>query len=210
MSDPIRGRERQLCKRKMYRCRRDLVPRFLLMVQLAEIERHGGSAASHDDTLAWLWFGSSLLSALVRLPKHGLESLGHICIVSCADLDPCGLELRCQLLSLCLADLPLHVQIALLPDNDTGHGLGSGVVQDLVVDSLDHVEAITRGDAVDEHVAVNANGVFRIEDRVLILAGSVDDVAVVFLASVRDGLLEDVFDSGVVRVDKSVLDISDD
>lgn len=130
--------------------------------------------------------------------------------MSCADLDPRGLELSCQLLSLCLADLPLHMQIALLPDNDTGHGLGSGVVQDLVVDGLDHVEAITRGNAVDEHVAVNADGVFGIEDRVLILAGRVDDVAVIFLTSVRDGLLEDVFDGRVVRVDKSVLDVSDD
>jgi hypothetical protein len=41
------------------------------------------------------------------------------------------------------------------------------------------------------------------------LAGSVDDVAVVLLVLVPDRLVEDVFDGGVVGVDKGVFDVPD-
>ena len=157
-----------------------------------------------------MWFGPTLLGTFVRLSKHGLERLGDVGIVTRADLDPRRLELRSELLALCLGDLPLYMQVALLADNNAGDRLGACVVEDLVVDSLDHVEAIAGSDAVDEHVTVDADGVFRVEDRILVLACCVDDIAVVFLPFVGDGLLKDVLDGRVVRIDKGVLDVSDD
>lgn len=157
-----------------------------------------------------MWFRTALCGALIRLAEHSLECLCDVGIVSGADLDPSGLELCGELLCFGLGDLPLDMQIALLTNNDTGDGFGARVIEDLVVDGLDHVEAIAGCDAVDEHVAVDANGVFGIENRVFILAGCVDDVAVVFLALVGDGFLEDVFNGGVVRVDKGVFDVSND
>ena len=102
------------------------------------------------------------------------------------------------------------MQIALLPNNDARDGFGSGIIQDFVMDSLDHVERVARGDRVYEHVTVNADGMFRIEDGIFVLTGCVDDVAVVFLTSVGDGFLEDVFDGRVVGIDECVFYVSDD
>lgn len=165
---------------------------------------------SHDNALARLWLGTALLGALIGLTKHSFEGLGDVGIVPGADFDPSGLELRSELFAFCLGDLSLNVKIALLTDNDARDRLGASVIENLVVNGLDHVEAIARGDAVDEHVTVDADGVFGVEDRIFILTGSVDDVAVVFLTLVGDGLLEDVLDGRVVRVDESVLNVSDD
>lgn len=102
------------------------------------------------------------------------------------------------------------MQIALLANNEARNRLGACVIKDLVVYGLDHVEAVTGCDAVDEHVAVNANGVFGVEDRVFVLTSSVDDIAVIFLTLVSDGLLEDVLDGRVVGVDEGVFDVADD
>lgn len=56
---------------------------------------------------------------------------------------------------------------------------------------------------------MDPNCVTGIKDRILVLAGSVDDVAVVLLVLVPDRLVEDIFDGGVVRVDKGVFDVPD-
>lgn len=130
--------------------------------------------------------------------------------MTCADLDPCRFELCGKLLALGLGNLSLDVQIALLTNNDARNRFGTGVIQNLVVDGLNHVKAITGGDAVYEHVTVDADGVFGVEDRVFILACCVDDIAIIFLALVGDCLLEDVLDGRVVRVDKGVLNVSND
>lgn len=41
---------------------------------------------------------------------------------------------------------PLHMQIALLPNNDARNGLRARIVEDLVVDGLHHLEAGTQRD----------------------------------------------------------------
>jgi hypothetical protein len=43
------------------------------------------------------------------------------------------------------------------------------VVEDLVADDARHFEALLAGDRVDDHVAVDADEVFRVEDAVLVL-----------------------------------------
>ena len=102
------------------------------------------------------------------------------------------------------------MQVALLADNNAGDVLGARVIENLVVYGLDHLKAVARGNAVDQDVAVDADRVLGIEDRVLILTSSVDNVAVVFLSLVGDGLAENVLNGRVVRVDKRVLDVADD
>lgn len=57
---------------------------------------------------------------------------------------------------------------------------------------------------------MDPDSVPRVQDRVLVLASSVDDVAIVLFAADLDRLLEDVFDRWVVRVYEGVLDVADD
>ena len=44
-------------------------------------------------------------------------------------------------------------------------------VDDLVIDDVDHIERLVVGNRVDEDEAVDANGMFGIQDRVLVLDG---------------------------------------
>lgn len=43
------------------------------------------------------------------------------------------------------------------------------MIEDLFAYYADHLEALFAADAVDDHVSVNANEVFRVEYRVLVL-----------------------------------------
>ena len=82
------------------------------------------------------------------------------------------------------------------------------VVEDLVADHLDHLEGLQRGDAVDEHVAVDADKVLRVEDAVLVLAGRVDDFRRIVLPLVPDLFAEGVLDGRVVALDKVPVDVA--
>jgi len=83
------------------------------------------------------------------------------------------------------------------------------VVQDLVADDLDHLKRLLRRDAVDEHVAVDADEVLRVEDAVLVLPGRVDDLGRVLLALVADLLAEGVLNGRVVALDEVAVDVAD-
>lgn len=74
-------------------------------------------------------------------------------------LDPSCFERVSELLSFLLRDLSLYVQIALLANDDAGNCLCACVVENLVVDGLDHFEAGTEGNGVHEDVSVNSDGV---------------------------------------------------
>lgn len=56
--------------------------------------------------------------------------------------------------------VPLHMQVALLPDNHTRDRGRAGVVEDLVVHGLHHLEARSRGNRVHEHIPVDPDSVF--------------------------------------------------
>jgi hypothetical protein len=83
------------------------------------------------------------------------------------------------------------------------------VVQNLVPDHLDHLERGQRRDTVDEHVAVDADEVLRVEDAVLILPGRVDDLGRVVLPLIPDLLAEGVLNGRVVALDEMPVDVAD-
>lgn len=128
----------------------------------------------------------------------------------CTRFYPSTLELLRQRLALLFADLSLHVKIALLAYNDAGDMLGTCVVQDLVVDRLHHLEAIAGCDRVDQDVSVYTYGMLGIEDRVLILSGSVDYVTGIRASLVLDTLCERCLDGRIVGIDKDVLHVPHD
>lgn len=63
---------------------------------------------------------------------------------------------------------------------------------------------------VDENIAVDTDGETRGDHGVFVLAGGVDDVALVFLSIVFDRLGEGVLDSGEVVLGEVVLNELDD
>jgi hypothetical protein len=83
------------------------------------------------------------------------------------------------------------------------------VVQDLIPDDAHHFETLLAGDGVDDHVAMDPDEVFAVQDGVFILARGVDDFDAEVLVAVADDLAEGVFDGGVVGVDKVTVDILD-
>jgi len=133
--------------------------------------------------------------------------------------------------------LPL-CEVVLGAHDDTRYRAHATKVDNLVVNDLDHVKGFPGGDRVDEDEAVDSDGMFGIQNRVLVLVtrgvsvlgapkvesrgwwrwrivetyltGSVDDVALVLGALVVDTLGEGAFDGGVIGVDKVVVDELDD
>lgn len=81
------------------------------------------------------------------------------------------------------------------------------VVENLVPNDADHLEALLAADRVDDHVAVDADEVFGVEDAVFVLAGGVDHLDGEIMVSVADDLAEGVLDGRVVGVDKVAVDI---
>jgi len=83
-------------------------------------------------------------------------------------------------------------------------------VLELFVDDLDHVKALTRGDRVDEDIAMHANGVFGGEERVLVLASGVDDGDIILDAIVGDLLEVGCLHGWVIGLDEEIIDKLDD
>lgn len=69
----------------------------------------------------------------------------------------------------CKAPYSPLFQVDLGTDDDTWYLVHAAEISDLVVDDLDHVEGLSRGNRVDEDVTVYAYGMLGIEYRVLIL-----------------------------------------
>ena len=69
------------------------------------------------------------------------------------------------------------MQVGLGTDDDTRDVVHSAEIDDLVVHDLHHVERLLGRDGVHEHVAVDADGMLGVEDRVLVLyrRGASDD-----------------------------------
>lgn len=98
-------------------------------------------------------------------------------------------------------------------------------VDDLVVDDLDHVERFAGRHRVDEDVSMDAYGMLGIQDCVFVLsetgfslggwllivrtaylASGIYDVTIIVYAVEVDGFRERALDSGIVGLDKVVLD----
>ena len=82
------------------------------------------------------------------------------------------------------------------------------MVENFVADDLDHLESRKGGDGIDEHVAVDADEVLRVEDAVLILPCRVNDLEGVVLVLDLDLLAEGVLNGGVVALHEVVVDVA--
>lgn len=122
------------------------------------------------------------LLRFLNLGNHHLKGFGNIGVIACTRLDPAAVELTGQVLSLLGCEFPLALgHVAFVADNDDGNGLGAlgtkvsvgmdmtghrqaathQMVQDLVADNGDHLEALGGGDAVDEQIAMQADKLAR-------------------------------------------------
>ena len=139
-------------------------------------------------TSRWL----SRVLRFLNFRNHGLESLGHVLIEPRTSFRKAASEFFRQSSSLIGRNLPLlGLQIAFVSNNDQWNPLNlltdlispvhwrkrsirkyentHKMVKDLVSNDLDHIEGLLRCDRIDQHVAMDANEMFRIHDAVLIL-----------------------------------------
>ena len=127
---------------------------------------------------------------LFHLAHHKLKGLGDVIIQPGAGLGESALEFFRQRSSLVGGDLSLlGLQVALVADNDQRNPVGTlylpsvgragnsarractyEVVQNLFPDHSNHVEGLLRGDRVHQHVSMNADEVFRVQDAVFVLS----------------------------------------
>lgn len=81
------------------------------------------------------------------------------------------------------------------------------VIQNLVPNDAHHLETLLAAHRVDNHVAMDADEVFRVENAVLVLAGGVDHLDGKVMLAVADDFAESVLDGRVVRVDEVAVDV---
>ena len=205
--------------------------------------RHSLHATSlHDRALpAAGWF--LRLRCPLDLGNHLLEGFGNVLVLSRRCLDKTAFEFRCYLLALFDGDFSLgFLEVTLVSDDHDWDRVGSlrnvsneksfrsgetyQVIQNLVMDDIDHIEGLLRGDRVYEHIPMDADEVLRIEHAVLILrvwlvlvvypravstdlALCINDLCQKGLAFVLDLMAECVLDGWVVGFDKVAFDVSD-
>lgn len=78
-------------------------------------------------------------------------------------------------------------------------------VLEFLVDNPNHVKAMSVVDRVDEDVTVDTDGIFGRKERVLVLAGGVDDGDVVFNILVVDLFEIGLFNGRVIWFDELAL-----
>jgi len=143
----------------------------------------------------------------LNLCDDQLERLAHIGIVRRTGLRPATAQLLPQLPPFLGTDLALlRAQIALVAHNDDWHALRPEVIQDLIPDHLHHFETRKRCYAVDEHVAMDTDKVFRIEDGVFVLPGGIDDFGRILLLFVLYHFGKGILNGGIVAIDKHAVD----
>lgn len=141
----------------------------------------------HDNAVLAL-LGLSSLLALLNLFNHTLEGSGDVLVVPGTGLCVSALQLLGQLFAVFGLDLSLFwSQIALVSDNDEWDCISTlviaismcavnvaklayHVVENLVPDDADHLKALLASNAVDNHVAMDANEVFTVQDCVFVLS----------------------------------------
>jgi len=97
-----------------------------------------------------------------------------------------------------------------LGSNDNTWDVGDPTeVDNLVIDNLNHLERIAGADGINKDIAVNADGMLRIEDGELVLASGINDFAVIFGVLEVDSLRKRGFDGRVIGLDEFILAILD-
>lgn len=80
---------------------------------------------------------------------------------------------------------------------------------ELLVHDANHVVALPIRDRIHENISMHPNGVFRREERVFVLTGSVQDGNIVVHAIMRDLLEMRVLHCWIVWLDEVIVDILD-
>ena len=80
------------------------------------------------------------------------------------------------------------------------------MVKYLIPNDATHLKTLLASHRVHDHIAMDANEVLAIEDRVLILPGRINDLYREVLVFVPDDFAEGVLDGRVVRVDEVAVD----
>ena len=81
------------------------------------------------------------------------------------------------------------------------------MVQDLISYDSTHLKALLASHRVYDHIAMNANKVLAIKNRVLVLAGRINDLNCEILIPVSYDFAECVLDRWVVGVDEVTIDV---
>lgn len=83
------------------------------------------------------------------------------------------------------------------------------MIQDLVPDDPDHLEALLAADAVHDHVPMDADEVLAVQYAVLVLPGRVDDLHCEVMVPIPNDFAEGVLDGRVVGVYEVAVDVLD-
>ena len=83
------------------------------------------------------------------------------------------------------------------------------MIEDLIPDNADHLEALLASYAVDNHIPVDADEVFGVEYCVFVLSGGIDHLRRKVLVLVPNDFGEGVLNGGIVGVDKVSVDVLD-
>lgn len=83
------------------------------------------------------------------------------------------------------------------------------MVENLVPYDPAHFKTLLAGHRVYDHVAMDPNKVLAVQNRVLVLAGRIDDLQPKVLVPISNHFAECVFDRGVVGIDEMAVDVLD-
>jgi len=160
----------------------------------------------HDCTFAAASGLTRVLGPL-HLRNHKLKGLLYVLVVARAGFGVGTFELGGEGFAVFRRDLALFgTQVRLIAHDDERNPFDGKVVQDLIANDARHLKALLVGNRVDNHVAMNADKVLRVENAVFILASRIDDLSRIVLVLVLDHLAESILDGRVVAVDKVPVD----
>jgi hypothetical protein len=161
--------------------------------------------------------GSGLTRVLgpLHLGNHQLKGLLYVLVVACAGFGPRAFELCGEGAAVFGCDLALFgAEVGFVAYDDEGHPVDGlleypqygfvgvewttyEVVQDLIANDTRHFEALLAGDGVDNHVAMDADEMLRVEDTIFILQ---------YDTSISDGFLRNSLSSSVQMRKEGLLD----
>ena len=100
--------------------------------------------------------------------------------------------------------IPLGVQVALLTHQHTWYCGCASIIQDLIINSLNHLETRARSNGIHEYVTMNTYCMLRVQDRVFVLPCCIDNIALEVLSAVLDGFLKHILNRWVIGIHESI------
>ena len=81
------------------------------------------------------------------------------------------------------------------------------MIEDFIPNDATHLKALLARHRVHNHVPVDADEMFAVENGILVLTGRVDDLHAKILVTVAHDFAEGVLDRRVIRVDEVAVDV---